>query len=206
MKNALALLAAGLVACGGSTKKQTTPPATAPASSAASSAAAHDPEGRMPPPAPVKEQMASAKLESRSGSKITGTADFVEKDGATTVTITVAGAAPGDHGIHVHETGDCSAPDAKSAGGHFNPENMQHGAPNMPPHHSGDLGNITVGADGTGKAVITTKDLTVAAGPHSVVGKSVVVHAAADDLKGQPAGNSGARAACGVVAVSDTTK
>jgi Cu-Zn family superoxide dismutase len=189
------LLAFTLVAaaCGSNPKKTTTPPTSEPASTASASAATP------PPPPAAKPPEAMAKIESRSGSQMTGTADFLEKDGAVTVTIKLAGATPGQHGAHVHETGDCSDPKAMTAGGHFNPDNAQHGAPDAPPHHNGDLGNITVGADGTGTLTITTKDLTVAAGPKSVVGKAIVVHAGADDLKGQPAGNSGARAACGVI-------
>jgi len=142
---------------------------------------------------------AMATLDSKSGSTLTGKATFDEKSGGVLVTIEVSGAKPGMHGVHLHETGDCSAPDAKSAGGHFNPDSSTHGAPNVDPHHAGDFGNISVGADGKGKLKLMVKGLTVAPGPHSVVGRAVVVHADVDDLKSQPAGNSGARFACGVV-------
>ena len=145
---------------------------------------------------------ATATLEPRSTSKITGTAKFVESDSAVVVTIKVSGAAPGDHGVHLHETGDCSAADAKSAGGHWDPDHAQHGAPSATSHHAGDFGNVTVGADGTGTLTLTVPGLTVAPGSHSVVGRSVIVHANVDDFKTQPSGNAGARGACGVVAAA----
>jgi len=142
---------------------------------------------------------ATAKLESRSGSSVTGEAEFTEKNGGVEVSIQVKGAKPGPHGAHLHDKGDCSAPDASSAGGHFNPDNKAHGAPTANPHHAGDFGNMTVAANGTGRLKIFVKGLTVAPGPNSVVGHAIVIHADADDYKSQPAGNSGARVACGVV-------
>ena len=146
---------------------------------------------------------AVATLEPRSGSNVAGTATFTAAgNGQVAVMVKVANAAPGKHGVHLHLTGDCSAPDAASAGGHFNPENMQHGGPDGATHHAGDLGNIDVGADGTGTLNVTTKDLTLTDGPHSVIGRAVVVHEKVDDLVTQPTGNSGARQACGVIAAA----
>jgi len=142
---------------------------------------------------------AHATLESKSGSTVTGKADFVEKSGGVEISVEISGATPGMHGVHLHQNADCSAADASSAGGHFNPDNAQHGAPDAASHHGGDLGNITIGANGKGKLKIFVKGLTVAAGDHSVVGRSVVVHADPDDLKSQPAGNSGKRVACGAI-------
>jgi len=142
---------------------------------------------------------ATAKLESKSGSSVTGEADFTEKKGGVEVSVQIKGAKPGSHGVHLHEKGDCSAADASSAGGHFNPDNKAHGSPTADPHHAGDFGNMTIAANGTGKLKIFVKGLTVAPGPNSVVGHAVVIHADADDYKTQPAGNSGARVACGVV-------
>ena len=147
----------------------------------------------------AKTNKAKAVLESKSGSTLTGEVTFTEKQGGVEVNIKLKGAAPGPHGIHLHDKGDCSAADAASAGGHFNPDKTSHGAPDSDPHHSGDLGNITVGAKGTGELKLMVKGLTVADGAHSVVGHAFVVHASADDFKSQPAGNSGARFACGVV-------
>jgi len=149
---------------------------------------------------------ATAKLESKSGSSVTGEAEFTEKKDGVEVSIQIKGAKPGTHGVHLHEKGDCSAADASSAGGHFNPDNKNHGAPTADPHHAGDFGNMTIAANGTGKLKIFAKGLTVAPGPNSVVGHAVVIHADADDYKSQPAGNSGARVACGVVQAESKSK
>jgi Cu-Zn family superoxide dismutase len=108
-------------------------------------------------------------------------------------------APPGTHGLHLHEKGDCSAADATSAGGHFNPTSMPHAGPMDAQHHAGDLGNIEIKADGTGHLEIFSEMLTVSAGPNSVVGRSVVFHEKADDLKTQPTGNAGGRLGCGVI-------
>jgi Cu-Zn family superoxide dismutase len=110
------------------------------------------------------------------------------------------GLEPGLHGFHIHEVGDCSAPDASSAGGHFNPDNTPHGTPENPPaqRHVGDLGNLE--ADAEGKAHYERVDqMLPLRGPNSIVGKSVIVHAQADDLSSQPSGSAGPRLACGVI-------
>ncbi len=151
--------------------------------------------------APEAAPRATATIESRSGSKVTGKAVFTElPSGATKVEVWVENAAPGVHGIHLHEKGDCSAPDASSAGPHFNASGNPHAGPADAKHHNGDWGNITVGADGKGHLEITTDMLTVKPGPSSVVGKAVVFHDKADDLKTQPSGDAGGRFGCGVVA------
>jgi superoxide dismutase, Cu-Zn family len=143
---------------------------------------------------------AKATIEPKSGSTVTGTATFTEMaSGGVKVEVKVEKAPPGTHGLHIHEKGDCSDPEAKSAGGHFNPTNMPHAGPHDAQRHAGDLGNIEVGADGTGKLEITTDMLTVKPGPNSVVGRAVVFHEKADDLKTQPTGNAGGRLGCGVI-------
>jgi Cu-Zn family superoxide dismutase len=147
----------------------------------------------------VKSAKAIARLESKSSSSVTGQATFTEKTGGVEISIEIRGAKPGMHGVHLHDKGDCSAPDASSAGGHFNPDNKSHGSPSVDPHHAGDFGNFNVGADGTGKLKLTVKGLTVAPGSNSVVGHALVIHADPDDLKTDPSGKSGARVACGVV-------
>lgn len=147
-------------------------------------------------------RQARALLESRSGSTVTGVAEFVERDNAVELTLRVSGASPGEHGAHLHMTGDCSDPKADSAGGHWNPANTQHGAPDHAEmSHAGDLGNITIGEDGTGTLRIRRDHWSIGPshGKHDVLGRAVIVHASADDLKSQPAGNAGARQACGVV-------
>jgi Cu-Zn family superoxide dismutase len=140
---------------------------------------------------------ATAKLEPKSGSKVTGTITFTKSGDDVEVTGDVENLSPGKHGFHVHDKGDCSAPDAASAGPHFNPTHQHHGGPDTAEHHTGDLGNIE--ADSSGKAHIQWKGKLSLTGTDSIIGKSVVVHEKADDLKTDPAGNSGARIACGVI-------
>ena len=143
---------------------------------------------------------ATATIESKSGSKVTGKAEFTEQaSGGTKVEIWIENATPGSHGLHLHEKGDCSAPDATSAGGHFDAAGNPHAAPTDAKHHNGDLGNIEIGADGKGHLSITSDLLTVAPGPNSVKGKAVVFHEKTDDLKTQPTGNAGGRFGCGVI-------
>jgi Cu-Zn family superoxide dismutase len=148
---------------------------------------------------PAAGPKAGGTIESRSGSTLTGDVTFTQNGDKVDVVVKVSGATPGDHAVHVHETGDCSAPDAKSAGGHFNPNGMQHGAPTAEMHHPGDFGNLTVGADGTGTLTISAPMLTVTEGPMSVIGKAVIVHEKVDDFTTQPTGNAGGRQGCAVI-------
>lgn len=102
-------------------------------------------------------------------------------------------------GFHVHEKGDCSAPDGSSAGGHFNPTKHDHGAPAATDSHVGDLGNLTTDANGNAKISVVKKGAALGQSPDSYVGKAVIVHSQADDLKSQPSGNAGGRIGCGVI-------
>ncbi len=140
---------------------------------------------------------ATCKLESRSGSQVTGSVTFTKTGDDVQVVGDITGLKPGKHGIHIHEKGDCSAPDAASAGAHFNPGQHKHGGPVTTERHAGDLGNIE--ADASGKAHIDWKGKMSLSGADSIIGKSLVVHEKEDDLKTDPSGNSGARIACGVV-------
>lgn len=145
-----------------------------------------------------KVTKASAELSPTQGNNARGTVTFTQQSDGIRVVAHLTGLPAGTHGFHIHEKGDCSAPDGSSAGGHFNPMSMPHGGPEAAQHHEGDLGNIV--ADSTGTA---TYDRVLAFlglnGPTSIVGRSVVVHLDADDLTSQPAGNSGPRIACGVI-------
>ena len=144
--------------------------------------------------------MARATIEARSDSTVTGTATFTElSTGGVRAHIHIEKAPPGTHGLHIHEKGDCSDPKAASAGGHFNPGGMPHSGPMDMKRHAGDLGNIEIKADGTGDLDITSDMLTVKPGPNSVVGRAVVFHEKADDLRTQPTGNAGGRFGCGVI-------
>lgn len=141
-----------------------------------------------------------AQLSPSSGSKASGTVTFTSDGGGTKVVVDITGLTPGKHGLHIHEKGDCSAPDASSAGAHFNPTHSHHGGPTTTERHAGDFGNIE--ADASGKVHVELKDKSLKlSGADSIVGKSVVAHEKEDDLKTDPSGNSGARVACGVIEV-----
>jgi len=146
--------------------------------------------------APLK---AIAVLHPTEGNKVSGTVTFTEVADGVQVEAAIAGLTPGKHGFHIHEFGDCSAADASSAGAHFNPTNQPHAAPDAEARHVGDMGNIEADASGRAKLTYLDHDLSLADSQRSIIGRSVVVHAKADDLKSQPAGDSGTRVACGVV-------
>lgn len=144
---------------------------------------------------------AVAVLHPASGSSVAGTVTFTKVDGGVKIVADVTGLKPGEHGFHVHEFGDCSTPDAMSAGGHFNPGHAQHGAPDAAVRHAGDFGNLV--ADESGKAHYERVDPVISLDrADSIVGYAVIVHEKVDDLKTQPTGNAGARVACGVIGVA----
>jgi len=146
-----------------------------------------------------KAPEARADIEARSGSTVRGWALVTENGkGGVHVHVYLEHTPPGTHGLHLHENGDCSDPEGKSAGGHFNPTGMPHAGPTAMQHHAGDLGNIEITWDGTGKLDIDSDMLTVKPGPNSVVGRSVIVHEKSDDTTTQPTGNAGGRIGCGV--------
>jgi Cu-Zn family superoxide dismutase len=134
--------------------------------------------------------------------KVSGTVTFTEDADGVRVHAELSGLSPGQHGFHVHEFGDCSAADLSSAGGHFNPNHKPHAGPDASERHEGDMGNIE--ADASGKATLDYLDHSLSLGydDDSVIGRSVVVHAKPDDMKSQPAGDSGARIGCGVIGVA----
>src|SRR5882762_5629052 len=135
---------------------------------------------------------AAAQLEPKSGSQVTGMVTFTKVGDEVQVVADIQNLKPGKHGLHIHEKGDCSAPDASSAGAHFNPTHSHHGGADTPERHAGDFGNIE--ADASGKVHVELKDKNLKlSGPDSIMGKSIVVHEKEDDLKTDPSGNSGAR-------------
>ena len=144
---------------------------------------------------------AIAVLAPTEGNNVRGTVTFSKVKDGIKVVADIEGLTPGKHGIHIHQYGDCSAPDAESAGGHFNPFNVQHGSPDKQPRHAGDFGNIT--ADSNGKAHLEMTDKLISFdGEGSIIGHALIIHAKEDDLKTQPTGNAGARVACGVIGVA----
>ncbi len=158
------------------------------------------------PAAPVATEtpgttMAQAILASASGSQVTGQLNLTVGASGVIVAGELSGLTPNTvHGFHVHENGDCSAPDASSAGGHFNPGHVAHGGPETPARHLGDIPNVQSDANGNAVVNATVSGATLRdGGANDLFGKAVVVHARRDDYKTQPSGDSGDRIACGVV-------
>jgi Cu-Zn family superoxide dismutase len=144
---------------------------------------------------------ARARLRPTDGNSTSGVVEFFERpNGKLGISVELAELAEGKHGLHLHESGDCSAPDASSAGEHFSPDDRPHGSPTDTIHHAGDLGNVTADARGIAVTNLETSDL-VLAGRYGVVDRAVIVHSGEDDLVSQPSGNSGDPVACGVVKI-----
>jgi len=144
---------------------------------------------------------AKADLTNSKGEKI-GTASLKETSKGVSLSLEVSNLPPGVHGFHIHAVGKCEAPDFKSAGGHFNPEGKKHGWDNPEGHHAGDLQNLTVDAQGKAKVKLVVTGVTLGNGPNSLFqpqGTAIVIHADPDDMKTDPAGNAGARIACGAI-------
>jgi Cu-Zn family superoxide dismutase len=143
---------------------------------------------------------ATAALQPTKGSKAFGEATFEQVGDKVRVVVFVQGLTPGqEHGLHIHEVGDCSSGDGMSAKGHFNPFGKPHGHPSGPERHAGDLPALKANKAGRANVQVDLDIITVAPGPASVVGRGLIVHAAPDDYKTQPTGNAGARIACGVI-------
>lgn len=144
---------------------------------------------------------AVAELHGTKGNNVTGEITFTKESDGIRIVADISGLKPGKHGFHIHEYGDCTADDGSSAGGHFNPDNVNHGSPTDSVRHVGDLGNIEAGQDGNAHLEITDSLMSFS-GPHSIIGRGVVVHDGEDDLTSQPAGNAGPRVACGVIGIA----
>ncbi len=144
---------------------------------------------------------AVAVLSPAPGQNVHGLVTFVQTDKGVKIMADVSGLTPGKHGFHIHEFGDCSSPDFTSAGPHFMVSGETHGAPADSASHKGDLGNLE--ADAKGVAHLEWIDTHISlSGQNSIIGRAVVVHEKEDDLKSQPAGNAGARIACGTIGIA----
>jgi superoxide dismutase, Cu-Zn family len=147
-----------------------------------------------------EDPSAMAVLSSTDGSSVYGMVTFVRTSEVTLVQVNLTGFKPNSmHGLHIHESGDCTSRDGSSAGGHFNPTSSEHGGPNSPPRHSGDLGNITADSKGQIYSSYKIGDVAFGTGQDSIIGRGLIVDADRDDLKSQPAGKAGARLACGMI-------
>lgn len=140
-------------------------------------------------------------LKAALGGDVAGALDLVSSDGAVVITGLVTGLKPeSEHGFHIHEKGDCSSPDFKSAGEHFNPTSEPHGNPSAAPHHRGDIPNLRANNEGKADVNARVEGVTLGdKGPNDIVGRAIIVHEKLDDYQTQPAGNSGDRMSCGVI-------
>ncbi len=176
------ILAAALAAGCATTAPADTPVATVPAAS-------------------TPARSATINLAPASGSLVSGKLTAMPMAGGVHITGEIGGLTRnGTHAIHVHEKGDCSAADASSAGGHFNPRGQPHGRPDAGAHHAGDMPNISADANGVARVNLHVQGVSLGgAAAGDIAGRAVIVHEKADDYASQPSGNSGARVACGIV-------
>ncbi|MBB3763317.1 superoxide dismutase family protein [Sphingomicrobium lutaoense] len=150
----------------------------------------------------VAEEPFSVPLSDGKGNLV-GTVEVRSESSGLNITLSVAGLAPGVKAVHLHETGICDAPEFKQAGGHWNPENKQHGRDNPAGYHLGDLSNMVVSDDGSGKSQFLVAGASIG-GPSPMLedpdGTALVIHEGADDYSTDPTGDAGARVACAVLA------
>ena len=142
---------------------------------------------------------AGTSLQPRSGSATSGQANFRQQGDRVLVRVEVSGLTPGqEHGLHIHDKGDCGD-NGNAAAGHFNPLGNPHGKYDSTQHHMGDLPSLKADSNGVATVNVQSADITLLAGPGNVIGRAVIVHAQPDDYTTQPTGNAGARIACAVI-------
>lgn len=187
------VLAASILACAAGCGQKSPEPAPA--------EPAPPPVAETPMPPAEQTVGAVAELKATEGNGVSGTIRIDSVADGVHMTGTITGLTPGStHGFHVHENGDCSAPDASSAGGHFNPTSQPHGDPRGDTHHLGDIPNITADADGAVELDTVTSGLSLRTGnPNDIVNRAIIVHEKADDYQSQPSGDAGKRIACGII-------
>lgn len=148
------------------------------------------------------EKIVMVRMEPKSGSNLSGTVEFVEENGEVTMRADLTGLTEGTHAIHLHETGDCSAQDATSAGGHWNPTFEPHGEwGDEGGYHRGDIGNFEANAEGNAQFDFSTDQWCIGCEDEkkNILGKAVIVHQGKDDYVSQPSGDAGTRIGCGVI-------
>jgi Cu-Zn family superoxide dismutase len=151
-------------------------------------------------------QQAVAVLSSTAGQRCHGIVRFTQDGESVKVVADLEGLNPGQkHAFHIHQFGDCSAPDGMSAGSHYNPEGHQHGLPGTEERHAGDLGNVQADDQGKAHYEITVNNISVNGSKNPIIGHAVIVHAKIDDGS-QPVGNAGGRIACGVIGMAGPPK
>lgn len=208
-KTIVTILATTTVAFAGCTKAKRTPP---PNTSSVDAPISETPMGTPMPVVVEDASFAVARLASKAGG-LSGTVTFAtvpsetpDAGSSVAVTVDLKNAPPGEHGIHVHEFGDCSAEDYASAGEHLNPTGAVHAGPTDAVRHFGDLGNVKVDENGNGQLTETLAFVgqPAAALQELLIGKAVILHESADDLTTQPSGNSGKPIACGPIEKAET--
>jgi Cu-Zn family superoxide dismutase len=206
MKNRLpliAIVAALLAACGRQDQPQRSEDSSSPPATPTTTSAPTPPAGTPSPgnSAPTAGGTASVKLAATQGHAANGMLSVTALADGVRLTGNLEGLPPNaEFGFHIHEKGDCSAPDASSAGEHFNPSSAQHGNPSGDVHHDGDMLNVKSNGQGMAEVSAEARGVTLHGSQATdVLGRAVVLHAKPDDYSSQPAGNSGARIACGVI-------
>lgn len=152
--------------------------------------------------ASVASAQTKVDMKNAQGQSVGSAVITARTGGGVQIALDVKGLPPGDHALHFHMTAKCEGPDFMSAGGHFNPASKKHGMQNPEGPHAGDMNNFTVAADGTAKTTVSNASVSLGSESNSLFtngGTALMIHAAADDMKSDPAGNAGARIACGLV-------
>lgn len=146
---------------------------------------------------------AVAHIHAKGSGEVLGSVTFEQTENGVNVNARLSGLEQGKHGFHIHQFGDCTAADLTSAGGHYNPYDMQHGAPTDSLRHMGDMGNLPVTANGDGTLDYLDNVIELN-GPNGIIGRAIIIHSGADDLTSQPSGAAGERIACGVIGIANT--
>ncbi len=144
---------------------------------------------------------AIAVIHPTEGNAAHGVVSFTQTEEGIKIVAHIEGLTPGKHGFHIHQYGDCSLPNGKSAGGHFNPEEMPHAGPDAAQRHVGDMGNLIADESGMAHYEQVDKHLSFS-GKDSIIGRGIIIHAGEDDLTSQPTGNAGSRLGCGVIGIA----